>query len=47
MEVLNTAIAHQASKYRYDYDLVVYNHVWLSTDHLPLIFGLTRKLLVV
>ena len=37
-------MAHQANKHRRDCDLVVGDHAWLSTEHLPLVSGLSRKL---
>ena len=37
-------MAHQANKHRHDCDLVVGDHAWLSTEHLPLVSGLSRKL---
>ena len=37
-------MAHQANKHRSDCDLVVGDHAWLSTEHLPLVSGLSRKL---
>ena len=37
-------MAHQADKHHHDCDLVVCDHAWLSTEHLPLVSGLNRKL---
>ena len=37
-------MAHQGNKHRYDCDLVVGDHAQLSTEHLPLVSGLSRKL---
>ena len=37
-------MAQQAHKHCHDCDLVVSNHAWLSTEHLPLVFGLSGKL---
>ena len=37
-------MAHQANKHHCDCDLVVGDHAWLSTEHLPLVSGLSRKL---
>ena len=37
-------MAHQASKHHCDCDLVVGDHAWLSTEHLPLVSGLIREL---
>ena len=37
-------MAHQANKHHCDCDLVVSDHAWLSTEHLPLVFGLSKKL---
>ena len=37
-------MTHQANKHRCDCDLVVGDHAWLSTEHLLLVSGLSRKL---
>ena len=40
-------MAHQANEYHRNCDLVVGDCAWLSTEHLNLGFGLSRKLLVI
>ena len=37
-------MAHQANKHRRDCDLVIGDYAWLSTEYLPLVSGLSRKL---
>ena len=37
-------MAHQANKHHHDCDLVVNNYALLSTEHLHLVSGLSRKL---
>ena len=37
-------MAHQANKNCCKCDLVIGEHAWLSTEHLPLVSGLIRKL---
>ena len=37
-------MARQPNKHCHDYDLVVGDHTWLSTEHLPLVSGLSQKL---
>ena len=37
-------MAHQINKHHCNCDLVVGDHAWLSTEHLPLVSGLSRKL---
>ena len=44
VEVSNCAMAHQANKHHCNYNLVVVNHAWLSTEHPPLTFGLNIEL---
>ena len=37
-------MARQANKHNHDCDLVVGDYAWLSTEHLPLVSRLSRKL---
>ena len=37
-------MAYRANKYPCDCYLAVYNHAWLSTEHLSLVYRLSRKI---
>ena len=37
-------MAHQANKHHRNCGILISDHAWLSTEHLPLVSGLSRKL---
>ena len=37
-------MAHQANKHHHNCDIIVDDHAWLSTEHLPFISELSWKL---